>query len=122
MPTYEYRCKACSQELEVVQSFTDDALTTCEACGGQLRKLFGNVGIAFKGSGFYKNDSRGKSTNGAATADKAGTDKSGSDKSGSDSGSSTTKDSGSSTKKDTAAASSGSSAKTDTAKTSSKTA
>ena len=62
MPTYEYRCKACGQELEVVQSFTDDALTTCEACGGQLRKVFGNVGIAFKGSGFYKNDSRGKST------------------------------------------------------------
>ena len=62
MPTYEYRCKACGQELEVVQSFTDDALTTCEACGGPLRKVFGNVGIAFKGSGFYKNDSRGKST------------------------------------------------------------
>jgi putative FmdB family regulatory protein len=62
VPTYEYRCKACGQELEVVQSFTDDALTTCEACGGPLRKVFGNVGIAFKGSGFYKNDSRGKVT------------------------------------------------------------
>ena len=71
MPTYEYRCKACGQELEVVQSFTDDALTTCEACGGQLRKVFGNVGIAFKGSGFYKNDSRGKST-AAAGAGKGG--------------------------------------------------
>ena len=58
MPTYEYRCKDCGNELDVVQSFTDDALTTCEACGGQLRKVFGNVGIAFKGSGFYKNDSR----------------------------------------------------------------
>ena len=68
MPTYEYRCKACGQELEVVQSFTDDALTTCEACGGQLRKVFGNVGIAFKGSGFYKNDSRGKSTTAAPPA------------------------------------------------------
>lgn len=119
MPTYEYRCKACSQELEVVQSFTDDALTTCAACGGQLRKLFGNVGIAFKGSGFYKNDSRGKSTNGAASTDKAATDKGGSDKGSSDKGSS---DNGSSTKKDTAAASSGSSTKGDAAKTSSKTA
>ena len=59
MPTYEYRCKDCGTELEVVQSFTDDALTTCEACGGDLRKLFGSVGISFKGSGFYKNDSRG---------------------------------------------------------------
>ena len=68
-----------------VQSFTDDALTTCEACGGQLRKVFGNVGIAFKGSGFYKNDSRGKST---ATAS-AGGDKGGSDgSSSSDNGSS----------------------------------
>ena len=71
MPTYEYRCKACGQELEVVQSFTDDALTTCEACGGQLRKVFGSVGIAFKGSGFYKNDSRGKSSSTAGASDKS---------------------------------------------------
>jgi len=58
MPTYEYRCKDCGEELEVVQSFTDDPLTACPACSGVLRKVFGNVGIAFKGSGFYKNDSR----------------------------------------------------------------
>jgi len=58
MPTYEYRCKDCGDELEVVQSFTDDALTTCPNCGGNLRKVFGNVGITFKGSGFYKTDSR----------------------------------------------------------------
>jgi putative FmdB family regulatory protein len=70
VPTYEYRCKDCGQELEVVQSFTDDALTTCEACGGSLRKVFGNVGISFKGSGFYKNDSRGKSTAGTPKTDK----------------------------------------------------
>ena len=70
MPTYEYRCKDCGQELEVVQSFTDEALTTCEACGGPLRKVFGNVGIAFKGSGFYKNDSRGKSSATASGSDK----------------------------------------------------
>ena len=61
MPTYDYRCKACGQELEVFQSFSDEPLTTCEACGGELRKLFGAPGIAFKGSGFYKTDSRGSS-------------------------------------------------------------
>lgn len=74
MPTYEYRCKGCGRHLEVVQSFTDDALTECEQCGGQLRKVFGNVGISFKGSGFYKNDSRSgaKSTsNGGSKSDKS---------------------------------------------------
>jgi len=58
MPTYEYRCKECGEHLEVVQSFKDDALTTCPNCGGDLRKVFGNIGITFKGSGFYKTDSR----------------------------------------------------------------
>ena len=56
MPTYEYRCKGCAREFEIFQSFQDDALTTCDECGGALRKLFGNVGISFKGDGFYKND------------------------------------------------------------------
>jgi putative FmdB family regulatory protein len=69
MPTYEYACKSCGENLEVVQSFTDDALTVCPRCGGELRKVFGNVGIAFKGSGFYKNDSRTKSTSAKAVAD-----------------------------------------------------
>lgn len=115
MPTYEYRCKACGLDLEVVQSFTDDALTTCEACGGQLRKVFGNVGISFKGSGFYKNDSRGKASATATSADK-----------GSDAGSGSTdkgaagKDAGSTTKSDGAAASSSTSPpKADKAKTTS---
>ena len=58
MPTYQYACTDCSHELEAVQSFSDDALTTCPECGGGLRKLFGNVGVVFKGSGFYRNDSR----------------------------------------------------------------
>src|ERR1044071_5182241 len=58
MPTYEYACKKCGEHLEVVQSFKDDALTTCPNCKGALRKVFGNVGIVFKGSGFYKTDSR----------------------------------------------------------------
>ena len=62
MPTYEYRCKDCGEHLVVVQAFTDDPLTECPACRGQLRKVFGNIGITFKGSGFYKTDSRTRST------------------------------------------------------------
>jgi putative FmdB family regulatory protein len=58
VPTYQYACTACGHELEAVQSFSDDALTTCPDCGGNLRKLFGNVGVVFKGSGFYRNDAR----------------------------------------------------------------
>ncbi|HZT65144.1 MAG TPA: FmdB family zinc ribbon protein [Acidimicrobiales bacterium] len=58
MPTYEYACKSCGEHLEVVQSFRDDPLTTCPSCGGDLRKVFGSIGISFKGSGFYKTDSR----------------------------------------------------------------
>jgi putative FmdB family regulatory protein len=62
MPTYEYECQSCHQRVEAVQKFSDPALTTCETCGGELRKVFSAVGIVFKGSGFYKNDSRGSST------------------------------------------------------------
>ena len=58
MPTYEYSCKSCGEHLEVVQSFKDEALTECPNCGGDLRKVFGSIGIVFKGSGFYRNDSR----------------------------------------------------------------
>jgi putative FmdB family regulatory protein len=58
MPTYEYACKQCGEHLEAVQKFTDAPLTECPSCGGELRKVFGNVGIVFKGSGFYKTDSR----------------------------------------------------------------
>jgi putative FmdB family regulatory protein len=58
MPTYEYACTSCGEHVEVVQSFRDDPLTTCPACGGALRKVFGSIGVVFKGSGFYKNDSR----------------------------------------------------------------
>jgi putative FmdB family regulatory protein len=72
MPTYEYRCKDCGEHLEVVQAFTDDPLTECPACGGQLRKVFGNIGITFKGSGFYKTDSRTRST--AAKSDSKASD------------------------------------------------
>jgi putative FmdB family regulatory protein len=58
MPTYEYVCTSCGHRLEAVQSFSDPALITCPVCQGALRKVFGNVGIVLKGSGFYKNDSR----------------------------------------------------------------
>ena len=60
MPTYQYACTECGHDLEAVQSFTDDALTECPVCHGRLRKVFGAVGIVFKGSGFYRNDSRDK--------------------------------------------------------------
>ncbi len=62
MPTYEYTCRACGENLEAVQQFADDPLTVCPACGGELRKVFRSVGIVFKGSGFYKTDSRGSSS------------------------------------------------------------
>ena len=58
MPTYSYACTECSNRFDAVQAFSDDALTTCPECNGRLRKLFGNVGVVFKGSGFYRNDSR----------------------------------------------------------------
>jgi putative FmdB family regulatory protein len=71
MPTYEYACKDCGHHLEVVQAFTDDALTECPNCSGQLRKVFSPIGISFKGSGFYKTDSRsGSSKSTAAASDK----------------------------------------------------
>ncbi|MBK5306055.1 MAG: FmdB family transcriptional regulator [Frankiaceae bacterium] len=62
MPTYQYACTACGEQLEAVQSFTDAALTECPACGGALRKVFSAVGVVFKGSGFYKTDSRKRTT------------------------------------------------------------
>src|SRR5215831_8734187 len=73
MPTYEYRCKECGEHLEVVQSFTDDALTECRNCGGPLRKVFGNIGITFKGSGFYKTDSRSSASANGKSAEKTET-------------------------------------------------
>jgi putative FmdB family regulatory protein len=62
MPTYEYECQNCHQRVEAVQKFSDAPLTICDACGGELRKVFSGVGIVFKGSGFYKTDSRGSSS------------------------------------------------------------
>ena len=79
MPTYQYACTACGEQLEAVQSFTDAPLTECPQCGGALRKVFSAVGVGFKGSGFYKTDSRAKtgagkgdSGSGSGSGDKAG--------------------------------------------------
>ena len=74
MPTYQYRCTACGHDLEAVQKFTDVALTECPNCGGSLRKVFNAVGVVFKGSGFYRTDSRNGAGNGdgSGSADKAG--------------------------------------------------
>jgi putative FmdB family regulatory protein len=95
VPTYSYACTQCDDRFDVVQAFTDDALTTCEKCSGRLRKLFNSVGVVFKGSGFYRTDSRAdgkksKSSTNGSSADtgssekSASTDKSASgDKSGS---------------------------------------
>jgi len=58
VPTYQYACTACEHRFDAVQSFTDASLTECPECGGKLRKLYGSVGVVFKGSGFYRTDSR----------------------------------------------------------------
>ncbi|HWM00856.1 MAG TPA: FmdB family zinc ribbon protein [Actinophytocola sp.] len=81
MPTYQYACTACDHRFEAVQSFSDASLTTCPACSGMLRKVFSSVGIVFKGSGFYRTDSRAGSTvtNGEASKNGAGKDGAGKD-------------------------------------------
>ena len=109
MPTYSYACTECGNRFDVVQAFTDDALTTCEQCSGRLRKLFNSVGVVFKGSGFYRTDSRESAkseTNGSAkTSSSSGTDgSSSSDKSGSpEKSSSSEKSTSSSDKSDSTA-------------------
>ncbi|MET9228098.1 FmdB family zinc ribbon protein [Lentzea sp. NPDC003310] len=93
MPTYQYACTACEHRFEAVQSFSDASLTECPECSGKLRKLFGAVGVVFKGSGFYRTDSRSgssKSTTSSTTSTSTSTEKKSSDtKSSSDSKSST---------------------------------
>ncbi|QXC63263.1 FmdB family transcriptional regulator [Aquihabitans sp. G128] len=92
MPTYEYRCKSCEHQFDIVQAFSDDSLTVCPECGGPLKKVFGNVGITFKGSGFYKTDSRSAGTFGSAKdADRTDAKKSAEAASSSSSDSATTK-------------------------------
>ncbi|MEV7567873.1 FmdB family zinc ribbon protein [Streptomyces tanashiensis] len=73
MPTYQYQCTECGEGLEAVQKFTDDALTECPSCKGRLKKVFSAVGIVFKGSGFYRNDSRGSSSSSSPASAKSTT-------------------------------------------------
>jgi putative FmdB family regulatory protein len=113
VPTYQYACTECGEQLEAVQSFSDPTLTVCPVCQGRLRKVFNSVGIVFKGSGFYRNDSRSKSSSSAngAKADSA----SGSSTGSGDSSSSSSDSSGSSSSSgssDSSSSSSSSSATT----------
>lgn len=113
MPTYQYTCSECGEGLEAVQKFTDDALTECPACHGRLRKVFSPVGVVFKGSGFYRNDSRNGS-NGKVPA----TSSSSKDKDSSSSSSTSSSSDSSSTKTEsTSSSSSSSSDKSTSAKT-----
>ena len=77
MPTYQYRCTECGEDLEAVQKFSDAPLSTCPTCGGRLRKVFNAVGVVFKGSGFYRTDSRNGSANGDGADSRTSEKKSG---------------------------------------------
>jgi putative FmdB family regulatory protein len=81
VPTYQYACTACDHRFEAVQSFTDASLTECPACSGNLRKVFSSVGIVFKGSGFYRTDSRSGGGGVAAKSDSSSSESGKSDKS-----------------------------------------
>ncbi len=109
MPTYQYACTACGHRFEAVQSFSDASLTDCPECAGRLRKVFSSVGIVFKGSGFYRTDSRAGSSDGPVkeTKEKVSADSSTSNGSGDAKGSSS---SDSSSKKSDSGSSSTSSA------------
>ena len=85
MPTYQYVCTECGGQLEAVQKFTDEPLTVHEDCGGRLRKVFSPVGIVFKGSGFYRTDSRGSGSSGGSTSSSSSSKEDGSKESGSSS-------------------------------------
>lgn len=105
VPTYAYACSSCGHRFDIYQAFTDDALTECPECGGSLRKEFGNIGVVFKGAGFYRNDARkagagetagsASSTDSSSAASSSAKESSGSSK---DSGSSSAKESSSSSK------------------------
>ena len=73
MPVYAYKCKSCGHQLEVRQSFSDAPLSECPQCGGELRKQFNSVGVVFKGTGFYRNDSRASSSSSSASSSESST-------------------------------------------------
>ncbi|MFH8517533.1 FmdB family zinc ribbon protein [Streptomyces gelaticus] len=110
MPTYQYQCTECGEGLEAVQKFTDDALTVCPSCDGRLKKVFSAVGIVFKGSGFYRNDSRGSSSSSTSASSSAKTSGSASSSDSSSSASSASASTGSDSKAPASSASSSSSA------------
>lgn len=87
MPTYSYACTQCDNRFDIVQSFTDESLSVCSECSGRLRKLFNSVGIVFKGSGFYRTDSRTGSVQSESTDESSKSDNGKSDNGKSDSGS-----------------------------------
>ncbi|MGW4160493.1 FmdB family zinc ribbon protein [Streptomyces sp. NPDC004788] len=93
MPTYQYQCTECGEGLEAVQKFTDDALTECPNCKGRLKKVFSAVGIVFKGSGFYRNDSRGSSSSSSPASSKSSTTSSATSSSATSTSSSSSSDS-----------------------------
>ncbi|WP_432148018.1 FmdB family zinc ribbon protein [Streptomyces sp. bgisy029] len=117
MPTYQYQCTECGEGLEAVQKFTDDALTVCPSCDGRLKKVFSAVGIVFKGSGFYRNDSRGSSSSStpASSSSKSSDSGSSSSSTGSDAKSSASSSSSSSASSSSAAAPASSSSGTSAA-------
>jgi putative FmdB family regulatory protein len=108
VPTYSYACTECDNKFDVVQAFTDDSLTECPLCNGRLRKVFGKVGVVFKGSGFYRTDSResGKSSSTSASSNGTSTTKTESSSSSSSSDSSSSSSSSSTSSTPAAAASS----------------
>ncbi|WP_093800451.1 FmdB family zinc ribbon protein [Streptomyces sp. Wb2n-11] len=116
MPTYQYQCTECGEGLEAVQKFTDDALTVCPSCEGRLKKVFSAVGIVFKGSGFYRNDSRGSSSSStpATSPSKAGSSSSSSGSDSKPAASSTSSSPGSSGSSGSAGSSSSSSSSSST--------
>ncbi|WP_204081202.1 FmdB family zinc ribbon protein [Mycobacterium riyadhense] len=106
MPTYSYACTECGDRFDVVQAFTDDALTTCKQCSGRLRKLFNAVGVVFKGSGFYRTDSREPGKKANSSSNGSATSESGSGSGSSEKPGSSEKSSGSTTPAKTATAAS----------------
>ena len=112
MPTYSYACTECGDRFDAVQAFSDDALTTCEKSSGRLRKLFGSVGVVFKGSGFYRNDSRESAKSSSNGAAKSSSSSSSEGSSSSDTSSSSEKSSSSSSEKSDSSSSSKSAATT----------
>ncbi|WP_026918735.1 FmdB family zinc ribbon protein [Gordonia shandongensis] len=107
MPMYSYACTQCDNKFDIQQAFTDDSLTECPECGGRLRKLFNSVGIVFKGSGFYRTDSRSGGGSVAASSESSGESSGGSSSSGESSSGSSSSGSSSSGSSSSGSSSSG---------------